>query len=158
MERQLTMPDIFISYSTTDDKIARFLHQHLTDEGMQVFLAATSLQPGQRWSQEILSALRTSPWVVFLASRAACASPWVQQELGAVLITQKQLLPIVWDMPPSELPGWVKDYQALNLAHASLDDVKNQMTGIANRIKADKAQGLLVGGLLLAALVILAKS
>lgn len=149
------MADIFISHSATDERIAKFLHQHLTSERISVFLASMSLQPGQKWSIEVLNALKSSPWVLFLASRAACASPWVQQELGAALVTQKKLVPIVWDMPPSELPGWVQHYQALNLANASLDDVKAQMTTIANRVKGDKLQGLLFGGLLLAALIAL---
>jgi hypothetical protein len=146
------MADICISYSTTDERIAQFMRQHLSDEGVQVFLASASLQPGQQWSQEILSALRSSSWVLFLASRAACSSPWVQQELGAALITQKKLVPIVWDMSPSDLPGWVKNYQALNLAGASMEQVKSQMTAIANGIKSDKTQGLVVVGLLVAAL------
>jgi hypothetical protein len=146
------MPDIFISYSTSDERVARFLHQHLSGEGMQVFLASASLQPGQLWSQEILNALRSSSWVLFLASRAACASPWVQQELGAALVMQKKLVPIVWDIPPSELPGWVKQSQALNLAGASIEQVKSQMTAIANAIKSDKTQGMVVVGLLVAAL------
>ena len=146
------MPDIFISYSTADERVAQFMRQHLIGEGLQVFLASTSLQPGQQWSQEILSALRGSSWVLFLASRAACASPWVQQELGAALITEKKLVPIVWDMPPSDLPGWIKNVQALNLAGASMEQVKAQMTSIANRIKSDKIQGLVVLGLVVAAI------
>lgn len=146
------MPDIFISHSTTDERIAQFMRQHLSDEGVQVFLASASLQPGQQWSPEIFNALRGSSWVLFLASRAACASPWVQQELGAALITQKKLVPIVWDLSPSDLPGWVKQYQALNLAGASMEQVKSQMTAIANGIKSDKTQGLVVVGLLVAAL------
>jgi hypothetical protein len=144
--------DIFISYSAEDERVARFVHEHLAKEGVQVFLACASLQPGQPWSPGVLNALRDSSWVLFLASRAACKSPWVQQELGAALVTKKKLVPIVWDISPSELPGWVRQYQALNLAHASLDNVKAQMTGIAKQIKTDKAQGLLTGGLLLAAL------
>ncbi len=149
------MPDIFISYSTADKQIAQFMHQHLSDEGIQVFLASASLQPGQQWSQEILSALRGSSWVLFLASRAACSSPWVQQELGAALISQKKLVPIVWDMPPSDLPGWIKNYQALNLTGASMEQVKSQMTAIASSIKSDKTQGLVVVGLLVAALFVI---
>jgi hypothetical protein len=144
--------DIFISYATKDEPTARFLCQHLTSEGMSVFLASVSLQPGQLWSQEVLNALRTSSWVLFLASRAACSSAWVQQELGAAVITQKKLVPIVWDMPPSELPGWAGRYQALDFGGASLEDVKKQMTEISQRIRADKMQGLIIGGLFLAAL------
>src|SRR5258708_26993541 len=107
------MPDVFISHSSVDGEFANFLHRHLTGEGLTVFLASVSLAPGQRWPQEILNALNASNWVLFLASRTACASPWVQQELGAALMSQKKLVPIVWDMPPSQLPGWVGHIQAL---------------------------------------------
>lgn len=151
------MSDIFISYSTADENLAQFLAHHLRNEGMQVFLASASLQPGQSWPQEILSALRGSSWVLFLASRSACASPWVQQELGAALITQKRLVPIVWDMSPSNLPGWVQHHQALNLAGSSMGQVKAQMSAIADRIKSDKAQGLLVAGLAVAAVFLFSK-
>jgi|SRR5688572_8441084 len=129
-----------------------FVHDHLVSEDVRVFLAPASLLPGQNWSQEVLTALRDSSWVIFLASRAACSSPWVQQELGAALIAQKKLVPVVWDLPPAELPGWVRNFQALNLRGASIEQVKAQMKAIAERVKADKAQGLPVAGLLVAAL------
>jgi hypothetical protein len=61
-------------------------------------------------------------------------------------------VPIVWDMPPSELPGWTAHCQALDFGRASLDEVKSQMTAIAQRIKANKAQGLLIAGLVVTAL------
>src|ERR1700680_1009066 len=150
------MPDVFISHSSADRQFAEFLHRHLTSEGLSVFLAPISLLPGQRWPQEILNALAASTWVLFLASRAACASPWVQQELGAAIAKQKKLVPIVWDMPPSALPGWAGHIPAVNLAGASADQIQAQITAIAEQIKADKAKGLLIGGLLLAGLFALA--
>jgi hypothetical protein len=150
------MPDVFISHSSSDRGFAEFLHRHLTSEGLTVFLAPVSLLPGQQWPQEILKALETSSWVLFLASRTACASPWVQQELGAALAKQKKLVPIVWDIPPSQLPGWTGHIQAVNLAGASPEQIQVQITAIASQIKADKAKGLLIGGLLIAGLFALA--
>jgi hypothetical protein len=150
------MSDVFISHSSADRQFAEFLHRHLTSEGLSVFLAPISVVPGQRWPQEILNALGASSWVLFLASRAACTSPWVQQELGAAIARQKKLVPIVWDMPPSALPGWTGHIQAVNLAGASTDQVWAQITAIAEQIKTDKAKGLLIGGLLLAGLFALA--
>jgi hypothetical protein len=74
------MPDVFISHFSADRQFAEFLHRHLTTEGQSVFLAPISVVvPGQQWPQEILDALGTSNWVLFLGSRAACTSPWVQQ-------------------------------------------------------------------------------
>lgn len=146
------MADVFISYSTADQRIADFLHRHLESEGITVFLASASLKPGQQWSQEILAALREATLVLFLASSTACASPWVQQELGAALITRKKLVPIVWDLPPAQLPGWSQQFQALNLAGSTPEQVKAQMSAIAAKIKADKMWALLIGGFALAAL------
>lgn len=147
------MPDVFISHSATDEKFASFVHKHLTSEGLNVFLASVSLLPGQYWPQQILNALKTSTWVLFLASQAACASPWVQQELGVALATNKRLIPVVWDMPPHQLPGWVQHFQALNLAGVSVSGLQAQMLHISRRIKADKAGAQLIGGVLLAGLV-----
>jgi len=120
-----------------------------------VFLAPTSLPPGQQWSREILGALNASSWVLFLASRTACASPWVQQELGIALATQKKVVPIVWDIRPSELPGWTAQFAALNLAGASAQEIQRHISAIADRIKADKSKAFLIGGLLVAGFVAL---
>lgn len=147
------MPDIFISYSTNDEPFAQFLHQHLRAEGLDVFMASVSLLPGQRWAPEILGALKASAWVLFLASRAACASPYVQQELGAALITEKKLVPIVWDLPPSQLPGWLNQIQALNLAGATVQEVHAQIASITAHIKSDKFIGQLIGGLAIAGVI-----
>ena len=148
------MHDVFISYSSADDRLANFLFRHLKAEGLNPFLASLSLVPGQKWSHEIRSALNSSPWVVFLASRAACASPWVQQEIGAALAAQKKLVPIVWDLPPTQLPGWVSQYQALDLAGATQADAERRISAIAERIKADKTKGQMIAVFALAGLLL----
>ena len=110
------MYEVFISYTSADERFARFVHKHLTDEGLVTFLAPISLSPGGQWSQETLAALNSSRWVLFLASRAACTAPYVLQEVGAAVAAKKELIPVVWDIQPSQLPGWASQYQALNLA------------------------------------------
>lgn len=146
------MPDIFISYSTVDAAAAQFIHRNLVEQGVSAFLAATSLQPGQQWSPEILGALRGSECVLFLASRSACTSPWVQQELGYAIGAKKKLIPIIWDIKPTELPGWVSGYQALDLARHSAEEIKQEVAAIAARIKTNKQTALLIAGLAFAAL------
>jgi hypothetical protein len=139
------MADVFISHSSADRQFAEFLHRHMTSEGLSVFLAPLSLSPGQRWSEAILKSLE--------------ASPWVQQELGAALAKQKKLVPIVWDMAASELPGWTGEIQAIDLAGASAEKIKAQITAIAEQVKADKAKGFIIAGLMIAGLLtIIAKS
>jgi hypothetical protein len=137
------MPDAFISYSSPDEQLARFIHRHLETSGLNPFLAPVSIRPGKHWSDATLAALRSSAWVIFLASRTACESDWVQQEIGAAIALQKKLVPIVWDMLPSELPGWLANHQAINLRGSSIEDAQRQLTAVAEWIKSDKATGLL---------------
>lgn len=147
------MADVFISYSIKDNEIAQFVNNHLTEEGITVFRAPLSVNPGDRWDETILSNLKSSPWVLFLASKAACASQIVQQEIGVALGTEKKLIPVVWDMDPAELPGWTKTVQALDLRSASIKDAREQVSKIAERIKANKLKGILIVGIVLAAIL-----
>lgn len=151
------MPDVFISYSSHDAAFAQAVQQHLTQEGVSVFLAPISISPGKSWAPEVLNNLRASPWVIFLASRAACASPYVQQELGGAVLANKKIVPIVWDMPTSMLPGWIGQYQAINIAGALAEEIRQQVTRIAEQVKADNLKGLLILGAALFAFFKLAK-
>lgn len=144
------MPDCFISYAIEDEAVGKLFHDELKRHGLSVFMAGVTLKPGQNWSKEIMDNLRASSLILFLATHAACASPFVQQELGGALAAQKKVIPIVWDMQPSELPGWTKGFQALNLTGATIDTLRLRIMEIANSIKADRAKvGLVLGALVL---------
>lgn len=138
------MSDCFISYSSRDVEFAKGIQAELTRHDVSAFLAAISVEPGERWSTKIRTNLDLSNWVIFLASRAAVQSTWVQQELGMALHGGKTLIPVVWDLRPEELPGWVRDYQALDLAGKTPEQIRADFLKIAERIKAKKKQGMLV--------------
>jgi hypothetical protein len=110
----------------------------------------------KQWSSKIRQALQQSPWVVFLASRAACTSPCVQQEVGGAVFGSKNLVPVIWDINPEELPGWAKEYQALDLRGLILEAIPSAVQSIAQAIQADKRKGFLIVAGLLAGLVLLA--
>lgn len=150
------MPDCFITYSSSDDELATYVAQYLRWRGLDVFMARLSLQPGDMWTSEVQNALRNSPWVVFLASRKACTSTYVQQEVGGAVFGQKALVPVIWDMQPSELPGWVKNYQALDLRGLTASGVAQQVERIAEAIHASKRKGALIAGGIIAGLILLA--
>ena len=40
------MVDVFISHAAADSHLAEFLHRHLTQEGLSVYLASVSMPPG----------------------------------------------------------------------------------------------------------------
>ncbi|MFH0801120.1 MAG: toll/interleukin-1 receptor domain-containing protein [bacterium] len=148
------MPDCFISYSSSDERLARTMAGLLAARDVSVFLACISIQPGAHWSEETLRNLQESPWVVFLASREAAASSYVNQELGVALGMGKKIIPIVWDMPPSELPGWMNQIQAIDLRERVWPDIPIEIIEqISMAIKADKLPGELIVGALLFGLI-----
>lgn len=134
------MTDCVISYTTPDVQLARSVQNQLTREGLSVFMADVSLVPGLDWTQQIKKALSETHWVIFLASRKACTAPYVQQEIGAAIFNGKRLVPVVWDIAPEELPGWAKQYQAIDLRGKSIFEIPAQVNRIAMHIHAHKAK------------------
>lgn len=146
------MPDCFISYSNKDDKLADFIYSELNRLGVTSFKASASLLPGQQWSPGILNNLKNSNWVIILASREACKSAFVNQEIGGALLASKKLVPIIWDIVPEELPGWLNSIQALDLRGSTMVDLRKHVANIAHRIKQENAKGMLIVGAVLLAL------
>ena len=151
------MADVFISHAATDLPLAEFLHRHLTEAGLSVYLASVSMPPGECWMPHIMDDLRNSTWVLCLASRAACVSPWVLQEMGAAVSGNRKLVPIIWDQPPESRPGWMKQYQAVNRAGHGQEEAMAAIGRIAGAIKTEKQKGLLIVGLIVAGLVVFGK-
>jgi len=147
------MPDCFISYSSKDQSLANFVHSELTKQGLSVFTASVSLKPGENWSDIIRANLKSSSWVILLASRAACQSAYVLQETGMAMATDKRLIPIVWDIDASELPGWIDHQHALSLRGATIKQIQVRISQIAEMIKQDKTKGLLIAGALVFGLI-----
>jgi hypothetical protein len=155
------MAQVFISYADKDRQLAEFVHTCLLREGLDVFMAAISLLPGARWDRVIIDALKSSKVIFFLASEAANASPYVQQELGAAVSAGKDVIPIVWNMEPERLPGFLRNIQALDLRHNNADAYAVKLSAIANRIRMQEANqniALLIASVLLVAFVIMTAS
>ena len=140
------MPDIFISYSIQDEKLARFVKEHCENQKLDVFLASISLDSGERWTPQIKSALKASNWVFLLASKAALASPNVQMEVGGAIFSEKKLVPIMWDVEPQGLPRWIADYQGIILKGATMENINLQMSQLAAKVRSEKDKGTMVVG------------
>lgn len=149
------MPDVFISYSSEDEQLARFVQEHLVRRNLDVFIAAVSIEQGQRWTERIINELRNSEWVFLLASKSALASPNVQQEVGGAIFGKKRLVPIMWDVQPEELPRWIGDFQGLVLTGATMKQIDTQVSQLAEHVKAKKMSGQLVAGAVFAGLLYL---
>ena len=77
--------------------------------------------------------------------------------MGAAVAGNKKLVPIIWDQPPDSLPGWMKQYQAVNLAGNGQEEAMVAVGRIAEAIKTEKKKGLLILGLICAGLVVFGK-
>src|ERR1035441_8891244 len=98
------MPQVFISYSVKDTAMAQKLYLALKMAGADPFLAEFDLHPGAVWKAEILNALRSAPWVFFLATPNSCPSQAVAHEIGASLALNKKLIPLMHGVQPKDLP------------------------------------------------------
>ena len=131
------MPGAFISYSSKDEEIAKNLHRVLEKAGIDTFMAAVSIEPGKNWSEAIFENISKATWIFFLATRNSCESQAVQQELGASLATDKTIIPLLVDVNPEELPGWVDRYQAIDLRN-SPELLRATIEKISGEIEVDK--------------------
>lgn len=134
------------------------VYRDLRAQGLDVFMAGVSIAAGERWSERIHEARTNNDWVIFLASGAACASHWVQQELRQASMGTKTLVTVIWEIAPTELPGWTSQHQALDLCNATSEQLQARILQIAAHIKSDKTRGMLIAGGLIAGLFYLASS
>lgn len=150
------MPDCFISYGSSDRRFAEYVRRELSQQHIDPFMAPASLEPGQNWSEAILANLRGANWVIALVSRSAAKSSYVNQEIGGALVASKKVVPVVWDMDPSELPGWLRNYQAIDLRACTLPELQAAIAALAKRINQDKVVGLVILAALVAGAVVVA--
>lgn len=148
------MSSAFISYSTKDEALAQKLYSLISMAGIETFLASISIDPGSNWTDVIFEKLEKADWVFFLATKSACESQAVQQEIGASLIQKKTIIPVLIDITPEQLPGWVGNHQAISLKD-SPEVLHATIERIAEKIKVDKFWAGIIVGILLAALVFL---
>lgn len=152
------MTSVFISYSTKDSQLAQQIHSMLSVTGVNTFMAELSLEPGTKWSEEIIKHMRSSQWVLFLASKSAISSPAVQQEIGAAIFAGKTVIPVIWEITPNELPAWAKDHQAVDVRGGKIELLQPIFHKIAQTVKSnDFVAGVIVTTLIVAFLVYLTK-
>lgn len=88
------MNSVFISYSSKDSDIAGKLHSQISNLGLKAFLAEISIGAGAKWTEEIFDNLRSADYFFFIATKDSISSSAVQQELGAALVQEKDIIPV----------------------------------------------------------------
>ncbi|MEX2554901.1 MAG: toll/interleukin-1 receptor domain-containing protein [Actinomycetota bacterium] len=89
---------VFLSHASEDRDHAEETARRLGGLGCDVFVASKSLQGGDKWSEEIIAALKRQPGeVVVLVSPRSLDSKWVFAEALVARVLDKRLVPILLD-------------------------------------------------------------
>jgi len=72
--------NVFLIYAHTDKEAVHKLHQRLVRDGINAWLDAQNLQPGQDWPHEIRRAIFNSDLVLVCLSRAFNKQPGFRHE------------------------------------------------------------------------------
>jgi hypothetical protein len=101
---------IFISHISKETSLARALKERLVADFLglpEVFVSSdrTTIEAGEKWLDEIESALKAADLVMVMASHESVGRPWVNFEAGAVWLRGIPLIPICHSgMTPASLP------------------------------------------------------
>ena len=94
------MPDIFISHSSDDNDLTRFLSDRVAEAGFDVWVDFDGIVSGDRWVQKIQQAVEDCGAMVVIMSRAAQRSEWVEREaLFAMELKKPLYVALIEDMP-----------------------------------------------------------
>jgi len=76
---------LFISYSSTDEMLARRLYSDLQAHGVRCWFAPEDLKIGTKFRQRINEAIHQQDKLLLLLSEQSIASTWVESEVEAAL-------------------------------------------------------------------------
>ncbi|XP_074267245.1 putative 2' cyclic ADP-D-ribose synthase BdTIR [Silene latifolia] len=96
---------VFINHRGADTRrtIAGLLYQQLLGLGFHPFLDSKSMRPGDRLFEKIDRAINKSRVGVAVFSQRYCESNFCLHELALMMESKKKIVPIYWDVKPSEL-------------------------------------------------------
>lgn len=104
--------DVFISYSTIDTSIANELRKSIENEGLSCFMSEKDIPTASPWVDEIRNAIHLSKRVLLLITPRSIDRPWILLETGAAWALQKELIPALMFVSPSDLVEPIRRYQA----------------------------------------------
>lgn len=85
LKRSLSIPSVFVSYSTRDKLVGAKVKELLESHGTRCFLAHEDLEVSEEWRERILAELRGCNAFVALLSKAFRSSNWAPQEVGVIV-------------------------------------------------------------------------
>lgn len=86
---------VFLSHSSADGQLARWIADHSGAVGIEVYLFEGDVQPGTNISEKLKREIQRADAVVVLLTQHSQASAYVQQEIGFAEAHGKLIVPIL---------------------------------------------------------------
>ena len=130
--RDLEAHEVFVSYASQDEEVARELSKAISGAGYRVFNAAQKLSPGDEWMEEIRAQLERCRVIVPLITPNSRNSDWLRFEMGAAWVLQKDVIPALSYVDAEDLPDLVRSYQCQKVL--TLDQRQRLVQSIGDRL------------------------
>ncbi|MGN0649453.1 MAG: toll/interleukin-1 receptor domain-containing protein [Oscillospiraceae bacterium] len=89
--------DVFISFSTKDETVAREICDTLSDNGISAWMCKSKIQAGDRWAAEIPAALESCKLFLLIVSKNSVESENVPKEVNMALERKMRIIPFKID-------------------------------------------------------------
>ena len=120
-----SMPrDIFISYSRRDQEFVTRLASDLNERVAFVWFDRSTIQPGQKWHEEIMEGIQECKAFILVLSPDALQSRYVREEVNRALELGKTIFPVIYRPAnwTDKFEMLVKEVQTLDLRSGSYTD------------------------------------
>jgi len=129
---------VFISHSSSDDKVAIEIAHAVRRSGREVFYDRWSLAPGDSLVDKIETGIADAGVLVVLLSRSSVNSPWVRQEVNAFFnraMSDRQIRIVPILLEDVEVPPLLRDRLYIDLRvnpAAGIAKLVQQLTGLSD--------------------------
>jgi hypothetical protein len=105
---------IFISHSSKNKAFIKKLKKHFPKSDYLVWISYEDIQPGKDSGEKIKEKLSECDFIIFILTKEALRSAYVNQEIGFALAKKREIIPII-DYEKCRLPGFLVGKDARRL-------------------------------------------
>lgn len=107
---------VFVSHAEHDRTLALEIRESLRGSGIEVFVAAASVEAGSDWSEAIRNALNRAAALVVILTKSSAESSWVMGEVAAAWVLGTPVIPAVVGVDYGRLPAYLTRYQGIDIS------------------------------------------
>lgn len=96
---ELSMKNIFLSYSTKDKEFVKQMRERLTAAGFRPWIDPNP-RPGEDWRYEIDDAIRQADALILIATPNSLSSPYITYEWSYALGVGVKVIPVIFKAAP----------------------------------------------------------